>query len=59
MNEYPILKPVGDLIAQVGFPIFVTCWILARTDKRMDRLAEIMSKIEVSMAKIEEHLSDD
>lgn len=41
--ELSIMEACVDIIKTVGFPIFVSCWLLLRTDKRLDKIIELMS----------------
>jgi len=42
MNEPEIVNLVADLIARLGFPIFVAVWMLWRDQKRMDHLVSTL-----------------
>lgn len=53
-----IYKPIIDIIQQVGFPAAVALWLLWRTDKRLEHMAEILASIAVTMGKIETELRD-
>lgn len=34
-----------SLLREFGFPVFVACWFMWRLEKRMDRLAELMTSL--------------
>ena len=54
-----LYKPIIDVIRQVGFPAAVALWLLWRTDKRLDRLAEILGQTAITMKGIETILGRD
>ena len=35
-----LIKNAVELLKQVGFPIFVACWFMFRTDRRIDNLTK-------------------
>lgn len=34
---------IAQMVSQVGFPIVVAAWHMLRTDKKMDRMLEILT----------------
>ena len=46
-----------QVVQQVGFPIAVAVWLLWRTDKRLDKMAEILQQIATTMALIEKSVN--
>jgi len=54
-----LYKPIIDFISQVGFPIAVAMWLLFRTDKRIEKMTEILGSIAITMGKIETELRQD
>ena len=55
----PIVTPISNFIQQVGFPIAVALWLLWRTDKRLDKIAELIGQIAITMATIEKVIDSD
>lgn len=42
--ELSAVEAAADLIKTVGFPIVVAGWLLWRTDKRLDRIIDILGE---------------
>jgi len=40
-----IAQPYIQIIQQVGFPIFVCVWLLSRTDKKIEKMTEVLQKV--------------
>ncbi len=45
-------QTVTELISSVGFPIFVACWLLFRSDKILTNLTEAINELAKCMAEI-------
>jgi len=41
-----------DALASLGFPAFVTGWLLLRTDRRLDGLYEKLTELSQRLAKV-------
>ena len=54
-----LIKPFSDFIQQVGFPIAVALWLLMRTDKRLDKIADLIGQIAITMKAIEKTFDGD
>ena len=40
------------VIQQVGFPIFVAIWLLYRTDKKLEKMTDVLQKVADNLALI-------
>jgi len=43
--EQLTVETAASLISSVGFPIFVACWLLFRTDKYMREMGETLREL--------------
>lgn len=41
MESLAIWKEIIPVLEKVGFPIVVACWLLFRTDKKLDKIVEL------------------
>ena len=57
--EQEIASLTAQLIQQVGFPIAVAFWLLARTDKRIEQMTTVLQEIAKTMAVIKEKINGD
>ena len=58
MEGIEITKMAAQLTQQVGFPIAVCLWLLWRTDRRLEKIAEVLHQIERTMALIERSINE-
>lgn len=42
--DLSLVEAGAELLKSVGFPIFVACWLLFRTDKRLDKIVELITE---------------
>ncbi len=52
-----VAKVLADLTQQVGFPIAVAIWLLWRTDKKLQKMTDVLNEISKTMALIERALN--
>lgn len=44
-------KDIIDVISAVGFPIFITIYLLSRWEKRIDKLTETLQEVIILLKK--------
>lgn len=45
MLDEKTLESLIEILKQVGFPVFVACWFMFRTDKRLDRIIDLLDRL--------------
>jgi hypothetical protein len=39
------MDKVAELVKTLGFPIVIACWLLYRTDKRLEKAADLLQTL--------------
>lgn len=56
------VEQITPLIREFGFPVFVVMWFMFRTEKRIDRLIELLTALiramEIIAKSVDDHRAD-
>lgn len=57
MNLTDLVPFIQQFIQQIGFPITVAVWLLWRTDKRLEKMTDVLNDISANIKLIHQAVS--